>query len=65
MNTYNLGETVYHEDVYWGREPFKVVGIRESELELQGDWSGGTHNVSQKGWMPVEGILRNKNNETN
>lgn len=42
---------VYIEDVYWGKEPFKIVGIREDEIELQGDWSGGTHNVSQKGWV--------------
>jgi hypothetical protein len=51
-----LGVTVYHKDVYWGREPMKIVGIREHEIELEGDWSGGTHNVCQKGWMPIEGI---------
>jgi len=23
-------------------------------LELRGDWSGGTHNVSQTSWYPIE-----------
>jgi len=22
--------------------------------ELKGDWSGGTHNVSQRGWIPID-----------
>lgn len=48
----NLGRyPVYIEDVYWGKEPFKIVGIRENEIELEGDWSGGTHNVYQKDWV--------------
>lgn len=42
---------VYIEDVYNGHEPFKVVGIRENQVELEGDFSGSTHNVSQKGWF--------------
>lgn len=36
---------------YNGHEPFKVVGIRENQVELEGDFSGGTHNVSQKDWF--------------
>lgn len=31
---------VYIEDVYNGHEPFKVVGIRENQVELEGDYSG-------------------------
>jgi|TARA_R110000851_G_C12753114_1_gene532247 hypothetical protein len=31
--------------------PFEVVGIRKTTVEIQGDWSGGTHNVNQKGWV--------------
>lgn len=42
---------VYVMDVYNGHEPFKIVGIRENEVELEGDFSGGTHNVSQKDWF--------------
>jgi len=34
-----LGRTVYHEKLYWGREPMKIVGIRENEVELEGDYS--------------------------
>ena len=36
----------------------EVVGIRKTEVELQGDYSGGTHNVSQKDWLPVKGLFR-------
>ena len=53
-----IGQTVYHRDVYLHREPLKIVGIRESELELEGDYSGGTHNVIQKQWMPIKGVSR-------
>lgn len=42
---------VYVEDVYWGHEPFKVVGIRENQIELEGDFSGGTHGVTQRDWF--------------
>jgi hypothetical protein len=50
---YRLGDSVTIE-MYEHREMFEVVGIREKELELKGDWSGGTHNVSQSGWYPVK-----------
>jgi hypothetical protein len=49
VSDYSLGDKVT-TDHYNHGETFKVVGIREKELELQGDWSGGTHNVSQTGW---------------
>ena len=49
---YRLGSIVT-TDVY-ENERFEVIGIREKELELKGDWSGGTHNVSQSGWYPVD-----------
>lgn len=45
---------VYIEDVYNGHEPFKIVGIRENQIELEGDFSGGTHNVSQKDWFNID-----------
>lgn len=35
----------------------EVVGIRHNEVELQGDFSGGTHNVCQKDWFSKEGII--------
>ena len=42
---------VYLKHVYYGNEPFKIVGIRENQVELEGDFSGGTHNVRQKDWF--------------
>jgi hypothetical protein len=55
--TIQLGQKVYHEALYWGKEEMKVVGIRENEVELEGDYSGGTHAVCQKDWLPLEGLL--------
>lgn len=53
-----IGQTVYHRDVYDHKEPLRIVGIREHEIELEGDFSGGTHNVVQKQWMPIKGVSR-------
>ena len=44
-----LGDKVTTEYYNHG-EVFEVVGIKADELELRGDWSGGTHNVDQTGW---------------
>lgn len=52
---FNLGDEVTTE-YYYHREVFTVVGIRENELELRGDWSGGTHNVDQVSWYPISKI---------
>ena len=49
---------VFHEKIYDGEECMKVVGIREKEVELEGDYSGGTYNVCQKEWFPIEGLFR-------
>lgn len=58
-----LGQVVYHEKLYWGKEPMKVVGIREKEVELEGDYSGGTHAVCQKDWLSLEGVLLSKSDK--
>jgi hypothetical protein len=50
---------VYHKDIYDGKEQMKIVGLRENEVELEGDWSGGTHNVCQRDWKPIEGVIIN------
>lgn len=55
-----LGVTVFHEEIYGGMERMKIVGIRETEVELEGDYSGGTHAVNQKSWLPVKGLIRYK-----
>lgn len=52
-----LGMVVYHEELYGGRERMEIVGLRETEVELEGDYSGGTHNVCQKDWLPIKGVL--------
>jgi hypothetical protein len=56
-----FGQEVWHKDVYWGHEKMKVVGLREDSVELEGDWSGGTHNVCQRDWMPIKGVLLKPN----
>jgi len=49
---------VYHKDIYEGKEPMKIVGIRKTEVELEGDYSGGTHNMIQRDWHPIKGLFR-------
>jgi hypothetical protein len=53
-----LGMQVYHEKIYDGKERMTIVGIRATEVELEGDWSGGTHNVTQKDWISINGLFR-------
>lgn len=55
---FKIGQIVYHRDIYDHREALKIVGIRETELELEGDYSGGTHLVVGKQWMPIKGVSR-------
>jgi len=55
-----LKQIVYHEKIYEGNEALTVVGIRANEVELEGDYSGGTHNVIQKEWLDIDGIYLNK-----
>lgn len=54
-----LGMQAFHEKIYDGNECMKIVGIRSDEVELEGDYSGGsTHNVTQKDWLPIKGLFR-------
>ena len=55
-----FGMIVYHKNVYNGKEPMKVVGLRPHQVDLEGDYSGGTHNVCQVDWQPLEGVLLTK-----
>ena len=50
-----LGKTVYHRDLYDFREPFKVTGVTLDSIELEGDYSGGTHQIIQKQWKKLTG----------
>lgn len=60
VTTPQLGMKVFHEELYNGKELMEIVGIRKDQVELQGDYSGGTHNVVQKDWIPVKGLFRLK-----
>lgn len=52
--SFKLGDyPIYVEHIYDGREPFKVVGIREDQLELEGDYSG-IGIIIQKDWIKKE-----------
>src|SRR5258708_2030672 len=52
-----IGKKVYHQELYKGKELMEIVGIRKDTVELQGDYSGGTHPVCQKEWLPIEGLI--------
>ena len=56
--SFRIGDIVYHRSVYEHKEPLKVVGITEDRLLLEGDYSGGTHNVCQRAWLPIKGTSR-------
>lgn len=58
---YQLNEIVYHEDIYDYKEPLVVKGIKETELLLEGDYSGGTHSVCQSDWLSIQGVSKIKN----
>lgn len=52
-----LGATAYHVLHYDGNQEFEIVGIRKNEVELKGDWSGGTHHTVASDWVPIEGLI--------
>ena len=60
-HSFRIGDIVYHRSVYEHKEPLKVVGIAEDKLLLEGDYSGGTHNVVQRDWLPIKGTSRIRN----
>ena len=58
-----LGQKVYHQRIYSGKEEMKIVGIREDEVELEGDYSGGTNYTIEKDWLHIEGLIFIKNED--
>ena len=48
---------VYVDKIYNGKEPFTIVGIREDQVEIEGDFSGGTHNFNQKDWVKDDSVF--------
>lgn len=59
-----IGKKVYHSDVYDGYEEMEVIGIRKDEVELRGDWSGGTHHTIGDCWMPKDGLLEERHDKS-
>lgn len=57
-SSFQIGQTVYHRHVYEHKEPLKIIGILDDKLLLEGDFSGGTHNVYQRDWLPIKGTSR-------
>ncbi len=52
-----INQCVYHSEIYGGKEQMKIVGLRENEVELEGDYSGGTHNTVGRQWFPIKGLI--------
>ena len=54
-----LGMKVFHENIYNGHECMEVVGVRKKEVELEGDYSGGTQPyIIGKEWFPIDGLFQ-------
>lgn len=51
-----IGQKAKHKDLY-ANEIFEVVGIKENEVLLKGDFSGGTHAVEGESWLPKKGLI--------
>ncbi len=51
-----LGMLVFHEDICNGKEIFAVVGIHETEVELENFYSRDKPKL--KGWLPIQGVFR-------
>lgn len=49
---------VFHDEIYNGRELMKVVGIRVGQVELEGDYSGGTNPSKETSWYSTYGSFR-------
>lgn len=58
MKKLSIGDIVYHRSIYEHKEPMKIVGITETHVQLEGDYSGGTNDVCQRDWLPIKGTSR-------
>lgn len=56
---YNLDDIVYHEDVCGGKKKLKIVGVRKHEVELEYGSNVHTdiHNLSNKDWFSINGVI--------
>lgn len=60
-----IHQKVYHKDIYNGREQMTITGVKvdtkgQLMVQLEGDYSGGTHNVCQREWYYADGLLYEK-----
>jgi hypothetical protein len=51
-----IGQVVYHRQVYHHNEALKITGLTETHVELEGDYSGGIHNITERSWLPINGL---------
>lgn len=63
--TPTLHQKVYHKDIYKGGEQMTITGMKvdtkgQLMVQLEGDYSGGTHNVCQREWYYADGLLYEK-----
>lgn len=49
-----IGQYVYHADVYDFRERLEIVGLKKDMVELRGDYSGMGSDDSSS-WLPIKG----------
>lgn len=57
-----LHQKVYHKEIYKGEERMTITGMKVDTqgklmVELEGDYSGGTHNVCQREWFYTDGLI--------
>ena len=57
-----LHQKVYHKEIYKGKELMTITGFKVDingilMVELEGDYSGGTHNVCQREWFYADGLI--------
>lgn len=52
-----IGQKAKHRELYNGKEVFEIIGFKQDEVLLKGDFSGGTHKVEQESWMPKKGLI--------
>lgn len=57
MEDLKIGEYVYHKDLYDYREPFRVVGLTEDTVTLEGDFSS-MYGVINRSTLPIKGVSR-------
>jgi hypothetical protein len=53
-----INQKFYHCDIYKGKEQMKLIGIKEHEVLLEGDFSGGTNPSISSDWFSITGLSK-------